>query len=158
MSSGLGISQVSPEPQVDPRPRLKILRLLLRAGLMNSERNARHRKQNSKIICACGATPDLEHISWRYTLFQTQRAPALENLPHPLESLPTCFRNCAIVPARMRMSTSALHVVQSSLVDVWQAHMSNRQYSFIRNLIAAGHGRPKPCKATGTFRSDAPNR
>ena len=35
--------------------------------------------------------------------------------------------------------------------------LSNRQYSFIRNLIAAGHGRPKPCQATGTLRSDTPN-
>ena len=42
--------------------------------------------------------------------------------------------------------------------DPSNLHMSNRQYSFIRNLIAAGHGRPKPCKATGTLRSDTPNR
>ena len=45
-----------PSPSEDPRARLKVLRLLLIGGLMNPERNHRHRRHRGIVRCRCGGT------------------------------------------------------------------------------------------------------
>lgn len=44
---------IMPDPSVDPRPRLKILRLLISGGLQTPERDHRHRRKTGQIKCAC---------------------------------------------------------------------------------------------------------
>ena len=53
------------DPEEDPRPRMKILRLLISGGRMSPERDHRHRRKKGKVLCSCGeAEPDVIHISW----------------------------------------------------------------------------------------------
>ena len=80
------------DPKADPRAQLKVLRLLLSAGLQNPERQHRHKKKAGKAICLCnGGEPSLEHISWHCPRFADIRQVALQNLPMPLSQLPQCF-------------------------------------------------------------------
>ena len=53
-----------PDASHDPRPRLKILRLLLTGGLMDPERDRRHMRKAERVKCQCGGTPSHDHISW----------------------------------------------------------------------------------------------
>ena len=112
-----------PDPLEDPRPRMKVLRLLLVAGLMNPESNHRHRKLEGDIKCTCGGIPTHHHITWECPLFQQFRVPALQALPAPIETLPICFQYCTLVPSTLDISPPALHQIQSSLVTVWQHHI-----------------------------------
>ena len=120
IDSGL---QTNPDPNKDPRVRLKVLRLLLVGGLMNPDKDARHRRKG-QAVCACGGTPTVEHISCTCPKFATLRQPAIANLPCATSALPICFRSCTTVPHSMRIGINALHAIQSALVDVWQAHIT----------------------------------
>ena len=46
-----------PDSTLDPRPRLKILRLLLTGGLMDPELDRRHRRKPGGVKCQCGGVP-----------------------------------------------------------------------------------------------------
>ncbi len=66
------------DPEEDPRPRMKILRLLIAGGLMTPERDHRHRRKQGKVLCSCGeAEPDVIHISWHCKNYQQLRSKAL---------------------------------------------------------------------------------
>ena len=87
------------DESIDPRPKLKILRLILSAGVQTPERDHRHRKRPGSVVCACKkASPTIYHISWECECFQQERQPALAALPKPLASLPICFQISTIVP------------------------------------------------------------
>ena len=77
---------VLPELSSDPRPRMKVLRLLLVGGLLSPVANHRHRKLPGAITCGCGGNPTNHHISWQCPLFKDLRAPALAALSRPIES------------------------------------------------------------------------
>ena len=121
---GAGFSDL-PCPALDPRVRLKVLRLLLVGGLMSPEADHRHRRRAGQVSCKCGAVPTLYHISWECPLYQAQRLPALHALPAPLHVLPACFSHCTIVPAGFSIDNEQLHKLQSSLVSVWQSHIED---------------------------------
>ncbi len=66
-----------PDPLNDPRPRLKILCMLISGGLQTPERDPRHRRKTGQITCACqNGSPSLLHISWFCSLYQAERKPA----------------------------------------------------------------------------------
>ena len=96
-----------PDSFADPRPRQKILRLLLTAGLLNPEANHRHRKLKGTIKCKCGASPTHHHITWDCPLFQEYRLPALQALTKPIEDFPVCFQYCTLVPMNMEITKKA---------------------------------------------------
>ena len=51
-----------PAPEKDPRAKLKVLRLLLTAGLMTPERSHRHRRKGGAVQCSCGSgEPTIAH-------------------------------------------------------------------------------------------------
>ena len=112
-----------PEPQHDPRPRLKILRLLLIGGLMDPERDRRHRRKPGGVKCQCGGVPSHDHISWVCPRFRQLRAPAIAALPKPLRRLPVCFKRTTVVPANFAIAPAALHTIQTALVNIWQQHI-----------------------------------
>ena len=114
---------VEPATELDPRPRLKILRLLLTGGLMDPERDRRHRRKAEPVKCQCGAIPSHDHITWHCPRLKALRAPALAALPRPLRTLPVCFKRTTVVPSTLAITEEALHSVQKSLVDVWQRHI-----------------------------------
>ena len=105
------------DPENDPRPRMKILRLLLAGGLMTPERDHRHRRKQGKVLCSCGeATPDVIHISWHCKKYQQLRSRAIEVLPKPLNQLPVCFQYATIVPVDLDIDQAALTIIQTTLV------------------------------------------
>ena len=108
------------DPLADPRPRLKVLRLLLSGGLMHPDRNGRHRREFSVLQCACGKPTNLYHISWECTFYADHRQPALDQLPCDLTQLPTAFVMTTTVPTGMSMTRADIEIIQSSLVTVWQ--------------------------------------
>ena len=112
-----------PEASQDPRPRLKILRLLLLGGLMDPERDRRHRRKPGRVKCQCGGMPSHDHISWVCPRFRELRAPALAALPKPLRCLPKCFKRTTVVPANFVIAPAALHAIQTALVNIWQQHI-----------------------------------
>ena len=115
---------IMPDPSIDPRPRLKILRMLISGGLQTPERDHRHRRKTGHITCACkNGSPTLLHISWCCPLYQTERKPALDHLPDILDNLPHCFKIATIVPKEFVISKHDLHIIQDSLVTVWQKHI-----------------------------------
>lgn len=60
----------------DPRAKMKILRLLLPAGIQTPERDHRRRKKTGDIVCKCNlGAPTIHHISWMCPIFSQQRAP-----------------------------------------------------------------------------------
>ena len=59
-----------PDSTLDPRPRIKILRLLLMGGLMDPERDRRHRREPRGVKCQCGGVPSHDHISWSCPRFR----------------------------------------------------------------------------------------
>ena len=70
-------------PSEDPRAKLKVLRLLLTAGLMTPERDHRRRKRKGIIRCACeGPAPTIEHISWYCKCYHRERREALQVVPN----------------------------------------------------------------------------
>jgi hypothetical protein len=112
------------DESIDPRPKLKILRLILSAGVQTPERDHRHRKRPGSVVCACKkASPTIYHISWECECFQQERQPALAALPKPLASLPTCFQISTIVPNNLIITEQALHTIQRSMINVWQANV-----------------------------------
>ena len=66
----------------DPRPRMKVLRLLLVGGLLSPEANHRHRKLPGAITCGCGGNPTNHHISWECPLFKDLRDSERQPLQH----------------------------------------------------------------------------
>ena len=73
---------ISPDSLHDPRPTLKILRMLISGGLETPERDHRHRRQAGQVTCACKTgSPSILHISWFCPLYQADRQPALDKLP-----------------------------------------------------------------------------
>ena len=115
---------VQVDPKTDPRPRLKILRQLMSAGLQTPERDHRHRKQSGTVTCACGnGSPTIFHLSWECPLSQQLREPMMKALPAPLHELPTCFQIATIVPHDMTISKVNLHIVQNTLISIWQKHI-----------------------------------
>ena len=114
------------DPKQDPRAQLKVLRLLLTAGLQNPERQHRHKRKEGTVQCLCKkGEPSLEHLSWYCSLFDAIRKPALENLPTPLEDLPKSFLCCAIVPTNMIITQQQAIVIQKALVEIWQSHIQD---------------------------------
>jgi hypothetical protein len=112
------------DPKTDPRPRLKILRQLLSAGLQTPERDHRHRKQPGTVTCACGrGSPTIFHLSWECSLSQQLREPMMQVLPAPLHALPKCFQITTIVPNTMTFSKADLHFIQNTLISIWQKHI-----------------------------------
>ena len=111
-------------PSEDPRAKLKVLRLLLTAGLMTPERDHRHRRRKGIIRCACGGpAPTIEHISWYCKCYHRERREALQVVPN-FRGLPVCFRLCTLVTSNMKLSDDKVRAVQRSLVAVWQAHIA----------------------------------
>ena len=99
------------DPALDPRPRLKVLRLLLTAGLQTPERDHRHRRQPGSVKCACGqGSPTIFHLSWECSLSQSIRAPMMKVLPAPLHELPPCFQIATIVPTSMKIAKADLQL------------------------------------------------
>ena len=116
----------NPDPSEDPRAKLKVLRQLLLAGLMTPERDARHRKIQGDVICACNnGCPTIEHISWYCALFATLRQDAIKALPVPVDELPTCFKLCTVVPNKFQISTKQVVIIQDSLIKIWQKHIQD---------------------------------
>ena len=114
------------DPENDPRPCMKILRLLLAGGLMTPERDHRHRRKQGKVLCSCGeATPDVIHISWHCKKYQQLRSRAIEVLPKPLNQLPVCFQYATIVPVDLDIDQAALTIIQTTLVTIWQRHITS---------------------------------
>ena len=115
------------DPEEDPRPRMKILRLLISGGLMSPERDHRHRRKKGKVLCSCGeAEPDVIHISWHCKNYQDLRSKALAVLPKPLHQLPVCFRYATIVPIDLDIDQSAIiAIIQATLVTIWQRHITS---------------------------------
>ena len=116
---------VPPEFSSDPRPRMKVLRLLLVGGLLSPEANHRHRKLPGAITCGCGGNPTNHHISWECPLFKDLRAPALAALSRPIESFPMCFQYTTLVPENITITQRNLHQIQTSLVNIWQRHIQD---------------------------------
>ena len=114
------------DPKMDPRAKLKVLRLLLTGGLNNPELQHRHKKQDGTVVCLCKqGEPSLEHISWFCPRFANLRQQALDNLPAPLDQLPKCFYACALVPKQMNISAGQVRSIQQSLINIWQSHISD---------------------------------
>lgn len=79
----------------DPRPRLKVLRLILTVGLQSPGRDHRHRRRKGDTTCACGlGSPSLFHVSWECPLMKDIRDPMLPYLPAPIHDLPPMFSVC----------------------------------------------------------------
>lgn len=112
------------DPKSDPRPRLKVLRLILSVGLQSPERDHRHRRRKGSITCACGnGSPSLFHISWECPLMKDIRGPMMPCLPAPIQDLPPCFQFATIVPNNMVISQHNLHIIQNTLITIWQTHI-----------------------------------
>ena len=112
-----------PPATQDPRPRLKILRLLICGGLMDPERDARHRKKPGTVYCKCNQPINFDHITWQCPLTADLRAPAIAVLSDTVESLPLGFRRATLVPQTFQKDKFSLHIVQTSLVNIWQKHI-----------------------------------
>ena len=112
------------DPKFDPRPRLKVLRLILSVGLQSPERDHRHRRRQGTITCACGlGPPSLYHISWECPLMKDIRDPMLSYLPAPIQDLPPCFQFATIVPKNLFITQQSLHIIQNTLITIWQTHI-----------------------------------
>ena len=117
IDAGKASNPPEPEPKLDVRARLGVLRRRLPGGLNTRDcncRNSRHRKQGSS-QCVCGL--DVEsvlHISWDCPLLSSVRgdlAVLCSQLPSPL---PACFRVGFEAPAAL------VAKIHCRLVDVWQ--------------------------------------
>ena len=83
----------SVDPDSDPRPKLKVLRMILNAGIQTPERDHRHRKRQGTAQCTCGnGVPTVHHISWECSCFCDIRADIWQHLPWRLHELPMCFQ------------------------------------------------------------------
>ena len=60
----------------DPRPRMKVLRLLLVGSLLSPEANHRHRKLPGAITCGCGGNPTNHHIHGSVHCSKTSETPS----------------------------------------------------------------------------------
>ena len=124
------------DPKIDPRPQIKILRLLLTAGLQNPDSNHRHRRQQGEVQCLCKqAAPTLWHISWECIRYGHLRKAALDNLPRPIKRLPVCFQMTTLVPHSMKISIISLERIQLALIKVWQAHIQDHYESIETHQI-----------------------
>ena len=115
--------QMIPEIDIalDPRPKLKILRLLLSAGVQTPERDHRHRKQPGSVTCYCNnGSPTIYHISWECSCFRDIRGDIRKLLPKPLHQLPTRFQYTTIVPNDMNITQRQIMEIQERLVCIWQ--------------------------------------
>ena len=109
------------DPETDPRPKLKILRLMLSAGLQTPERDHRHRRRPGTIQCQCGhGIPTIYHISWERACYQDIRNDIWQYLPAPIEHLPVCFQITTLVPNEMIISVTQIKNIQSILIKIWQ--------------------------------------
>ena len=115
----------------DPRAKMKILRLLLPAGIQTPERDHRRRKKTGDIVCKCNLAPPLFITFHGCVLFSHNNV--RQSLPSALHNLPLCFQLTTLVPNSMNISQSDLHTIQSSLVDVWQEHTAvERRFSHFK--------------------------
>ena len=105
---------IEPECHLDPRPHLKILRLLLTGGLMDPERDGRHRKKPGKVKCQCGGAPSHDHISWHCPQFRDLRMPAM------VRALPVCFKRTTVVPVTSAITQTSVQAIQAAVVNIWQ--------------------------------------
>ena len=109
----------SVDPDIDPRPKLKLLRLLLCAGLQTPELDHRHRKRPGSINCTCGqGSPTIYHISWERSCFQNIRQDIWAYMPQPVHDLPTCFQLTTLVPDDMNISTEQVIEIQKIMVKI----------------------------------------
>ena len=93
------------DPQIDPRPKLKVLRLLISVGLQTPERDHRHRRRPGSLTCKCGSnSPTIFHISWECSCMQQIRQEIWQYLPCSFESLPLCFQLTTVVPVHLQIS------------------------------------------------------
>ena len=114
----------SVDPDIDPRPKLKLLRLLLSADLQTPERDHRHRKRPGSIKCTCGqGSPTIYHISWECSCFQEIRQDIWAYMPQPVHDLPTCFQLTTLVPVDMNIATDQVIEIQKIMVKIWQKHV-----------------------------------
>lgn len=114
------------DPAEDPRPKLKILRLLISAGLQTPERDHRHRRRPGSVKCRCGSgTPTIYHISWECKCYQDIRQPIWQYLPERLESLPVCFQWTSIVPSNMQLTEAQIKHIQTILIMIWQKQVQD---------------------------------
>lgn len=110
----------------DPRPKLKILRLLISAGLQTPERDHRHRRRPGSVKCKCGhGSPTIFHISWECSCYQQLRQPIWQYLPQTLESLPVCFQLTTIVSQDMNITKHQIKNIQSILFKIWQKQVQD---------------------------------
>ena len=116
----------SVDPDTDPRPKLKILRMILSAGIQTPERDHRHRKRQGTPQCICGnGVPTIHHISWECSCFRDIRDDNWQHLPSRLQDLPMCFQLTTLVPIDMNISESQVIGIQKVLVQIWQTHIKN---------------------------------
>ena len=121
-----GGEALNPLLSEDPRVKLKVLRLLLSAGLRNPERQHRHKKHSGTIQCICKqGEPSLEHISWFCPKFHALRAPIMHLISASIEQLPACFGCCAIIPKPLDISIDNTREIQKVLVKIWQSHIDD---------------------------------
>ena len=121
-------NQITPtvDPDIDPRPKLKILRLIMCAGVQTPEKDHHHRKRQGTIQCSCGnGSPTIHHISWECKCFKDIRDELWQYMPRPkpLNSVPTCFRLTTLVPLGMNITEEQVMGIQNALVKIWQKHV-----------------------------------
>ena len=119
---------LGPEPAVDPRPRQKILRLLLTGGLLTQARVWKHRtkKKDLPVTCICGHHDSNNmHIQWECPRYNALREPLSTTMAdlERTEVVPNCVRYALLVPTGSSISTTQIQRMQAAAVDIWQQHI-----------------------------------
>ena len=97
----------------DPRPKLKVPRLLLSAGVQTPERDHQHRRRPGSVQCKCGnAVPTIFHISWGCSCYEDLREEIWQHMPRPIEQMPICFQYTTLIPSNLEISETQIMGVQ----------------------------------------------
>ena len=110
----------------DPRPKLKILRLLISAGVQTPERDHRHRRRPGSVQCKCGnAAPTIFHISWECKCYEDLREEIWQYMPRPIGQMPICFQYTTLIPSNLDISETQIMGVQEVLIRIWQRQIQD---------------------------------
>ena len=105
--------------------KIAVLRRLLAGGLLTEARIRRHKRRQDVQLCSCnlGEEATVEHVSWRCLHFHDIRQPMMNALTDQISHFPIITQYAGIFLNESPLSQNQITLVQSTLVEIWQANI-----------------------------------